>query len=407
MRRTSAGRARGRHLAFAIAGAVLACALGARGLHAARELDARQPFPAYPTRAQLLDFPYILDEYERRTDADASAGAVTGLVLGSSELYPPADMPEHPVELLSPGRYGVDIMALGRPNCECLWQAIEAGACASRDVPRRIVLIPSLIWFSVARRPAEEWPATFSQGAYDAFMANPRISSDLKGRITARLADYGVDARIASPSLGGVAAGVDGAATEAVQNARRLFARPGSGLPVPGSAAVRSARPSGGGEPDWGILYKAAREADEAACSGNQWGVFDSWVQGGLSGFWSRAAEWDERTGESLSSQELGDFEMALEVCRELGIQTMVLLQPVNGRLYDKTRYGFDERQGYYRMVRDACERAGAEVADFSSHEYDEFFLRDDNHPSHVGSLYYSRALFAFFARGEVSTSPM
>ena len=64
-----------------------------------------------------------------------------------------------------------------------------------------------------------------------------------------------------------------------------------------------------------------------------------------------------------MSSQELDDFEMALEVCRELDIETMVLLQPVNGRLYDRTRYGFDARQRYYRMVRDACGRAGAKVA--------------------------------------------
>lgn len=406
MRRTSAGRAGARHLVFAVAGAALVCALGTLGLRAVGNVDARQPFPAYPTRAQLLDFSYISDEYGRRVAADASSGTVTGLVLGSSELYPPAGMPEHPVELLAPGRYGVDVMALGRPNCECLWQAIEAGACSSRDVPRRIVLIPSLIWFSVARRPAEEWPATFSQGAYDAFMANPRVSSRLKDRVTARLADYGVSARIAGPSLAGAAAGVDGAATEAVQAARRLFARPGSGLPVPGPSGERE-RPEGRREPNWGALQEAAVSADAAACAGNPWGVFDSWARDGLPGFWSRAAEWDERRGESLSSQELDDFEMALEVCRESGIETMVLLQPVNGRLYDRTRYGFDERQRYYQMLRDACERAGAKVADFSSHEYDEFFLRDDNHPSHVGSLYYSRALYEFFARGEVSTSPI
>lgn len=400
MRRTSAERACGGHLAFAIAGAALACALGAHALHVAKDLDDRQPFPAYPTRAQLLDLPFILDEYERRAKDDAAAGGVTGLVLGSSELYPPAGMPEHPVELLAPGRHDVDIMALGRPNCECLWQAVEAGALASRDVPARIVLIPSLIWFSVARRPAQEWPATFSQGAYSAFMDNPRISAALKGRVTKRLAAYNVDAR---------AAGVDAAVTKEVQAARRLFAPAGSGVPVPGIAQGASGAEGGqsatgrAGEPDWAALYAGAIAADTRACSSNSWGVFDAWTQEGLPDFWIRAAERDEREGDDLSSQELDDLEMALEVCRELGIETMVLLQPVNGRLYDRTRYGFDVRQRYYQMVRDASERAGAKVADFSSREYDEHFLRDDNHPSHVGSLYYSRALYAFFARGEVA----
>ncbi len=165
-------------------------------------------------------------------------------------------MPEHPVELLAPGPSDVDVMALGRPNCECLWQAIEAGALASSDAPARIVLIPSLIWFSVARRPAQEWPATFSQGTYDAFMSNPRISAALKDRVTKRLAAYNVDARVAA-SLKDVAAGVDAAATKGVQTARRLFAPAGSGLPVAGVAvkgsdAVEDGRgaTSEAGEPD-------------------------------------------------------------------------------------------------------------------------------------------------------------
>lgn len=393
-----------------LAGAALASALGVWGFGAAKRLDASVPAAAYPTRAQLLDFSYIVDEYGRRAAADARLGVATGLVLGSSELYPPAGMSEHPVELLAPGRSDVDIMALGRPNCECLWQAIEAGALASSDAPARIVLIPSLIWFSVARRPAQEWPATFSQGAYDAFMANPRISAALKDRVTKRLAAYNVDARVAGPSLEGIAAGVDAAVTKGVQTARRLFAPAGSGLPVAGvvvngADALEDGRDatSEAGEPDWSSLHTGALAEDARSCASNPWGVFDTWAQEGLSDFWRRASEWDEHEGDDLSSQELDDFEMALEVCRELDIETMVLLQPVNGRLYDRTRYGFDARQRYYRMVRDACGRAGAKVADFSSHEYDEFFLRDDNHPSHVGSLYYSRALYRFFAYGEVA----
>ena len=303
-----------------LAGAALASALGVWGFGAAKGLDASAPAAAYPTRAQLLDFSYIVDEYGRRAAADARLGAATGLVLGSSELYPPAGMPEHPVELLVPGHSDVDVMALGRPNCECLWQAIEAGALASSDAPARIVLIPSLIWFSVARRPAQEWPATFSQGAYDAFMSNPRISAALKDRVTKRLAAYNVDARVAGPSLEGVAAGVDAAVTKGVQTARRLFAPAGSGLPVAGVAvkgsdAVEDGRgaTSEAGEPDWSSLYAGALAEDARSCASNPWGVFDTWAQEGLSDFWRRASEWDEHEDDDLSPQELDDFEMALE----------------------------------------------------------------------------------------------
>lgn len=406
MRRTRLARACCRRIAFLAAGAAVVCGASAAAFRAAGERARSEPYAPYPTRQQLLDFSYVLDEYQERSADDGRSGAVTGLVLGSSELYPPAWMPEHPVELLAPGRCGVDVMALGRPNCECLWQAIEAGALASRGAPRRIVLIPSLIWFSVARRPAEEWPATFSQGAYDAFMANPGISTALKDCVTRRLGDYGVDARAAGPGPDGIAAAVDASAARAAQTARRLFAPEGSGMPAPPSCGSPAA-PGRADEPDWSALYRSAAASDASACAGSPWGAFESWGHGGLADFRQRASEWAERPGDDLSEQELDDFEMALEVCRQLGIETMVLLQPVNGRLYDQTRYSREVRQRYYRMLRDACDRAGAKVADFSSHEYDECFLRDDNHPSHVGSLYYSRALYSFFARGEVRDDPL
>ena len=71
-------------------------------------------------------------------------------------------------------------------------------------------------------------------------MSNPRISAALKARVTKRLAAYNVDARVAGPSLEGVAAGVDAAVTKGVQTARRLFAPAGSGLPVAGVAVKGS-----------------------------------------------------------------------------------------------------------------------------------------------------------------------
>ena len=58
MRRTSEARTSARRLAFMLAGAALASALGVWGFGAARDLDASAPAAAYPTRAQLLDFSY-------------------------------------------------------------------------------------------------------------------------------------------------------------------------------------------------------------------------------------------------------------------------------------------------------------------------------------------------------------
>ena len=45
---------------------------------------------------------------------------------------------------------------------------------------------------------------------------------------------------------------------------------------------------------------------------------------------------------------------------------------------------------------------AGADVADFSTHDYDALFNRDEAHPSPLGSAYYSRCIYRWFTEGVV-----
>lgn len=108
-----------------------------------------------------------------------------------------------------------------------------------------------------------------------------------------------------------------------------------------------------------------------------------------------------------MSAEELEDFKLVLSVCREEGVEACVLIQPVNGFVYDETVYGREVRQRFYQMIRDACDEAGVAYADLSSHEYDDLFFRDDNHPSSVGALYYSRAIWTFLAQGAPETAPL
>ena len=56
--------------------------------------------------------------------------------------------------------------------------------------------------------------------------------------------------------------------------------------------------------------------------------------------------------------------------------------------------------------VQRACEQAGVPVADFSSHEYDTYFLREYSHPSDLGGAYYSKAIYTYLTTGVADTSP-
>lgn len=126
---------------------------------------------------------------------------------------------------------------------------------------------------------------------------------------------------------------------------------------------------------------------------------FKTWLEGANK-------SWKVRGDEYFSSQEFEDFKMVLDVCRETGVEPLIVIQPVKGAAYDQTVYTCEVRQQYYRMVRDAAADAGFQVADFSGHEYDRYFLRDYSHPSELGSAYYSKAIYTFLKTGYADTSP-
>lgn len=394
--------------ALAVAAALVAGGAGASLAGLSAEVE-REPVLGYPSLSEVVDFGLLERSYACRR----ASGSNPALVFGSSELDPAHSGPDHPASLLAGGAHGVDVMVVGRSFCEDLWQAIEVGAFAGRARVERVVLIPSMQWFMCYRKPAQDFQAAFSEDAYGAFMENGRISDDLKARVTRRMADYGVDRREPDSPLEGLAGRIDRAAAS-IAASLRLSAEwdPGSASPVYGPDAPAPAgdpevpATPGGAAPCWDEVFSRADARARERAAGNDLGIDDAWSGAKLTRWLAGAQRWRVRDGEYFSREELGDFELLLEVCREAGVEPLVLVQPVKGALYDQTVYTREVRAEYYDMVRGACERAGVAVADFSGHEYDTYFLREYSHPSDLGGAYYSKAIYRWFTEGVVDTSP-
>ncbi len=371
----------------------------------------RAPYAAYPSAQQVASFSFMTKQY----DARVRRGENPQLVFGSSELNPGPAGPAHPANLLAGGRYDISTMVVGRAGCTDLWQAIEIGAFASHlKGPKRIVLFPSIQWFMSYRRPDQDFPPVFSQGAYEAFMHNDRISEGLKRRVTARMASYGVDRTGGSLPLAQVANEVDDTLRSFVSDLRLAndYAAaaneddPLAELHADDIAGDRADAGSGP-TPDWNSLFTSAARTARKQAQGNEFGFNDTWYRKKYRKWVDGAnRNWKVEDGAYFSQQEFEDFEMALEACREAGVEPLVVLQPVKGEAYDQTVYTKEVRARYYDMMRAACKKAGVQVADFSSHEYDTYFLRDYSHPSDLGSAYYSKAIYTFFETGRADTSP-
>lgn len=395
----------------AVSLAVLAGGMSLTGLYRSVDLD---PVIGYPSLEEVANFDVMARSYDRRREQ----GDNPRLVFGSSELNPGPAGPAHPASLLEGGEYGIDVMVTGRAFCEDLWQAIEVGAFAGRmdgdEASRRVVLIPSMQWFMCYRAAKRDFTASFSQGAYDAFMANPDLSDSIKDEVTRRMAIYGVDRSAGSSPTMDAASLLDRASDQLLATLR-LSTKPVAAVSKPdgtdqegaASSPERSlSSASSAAVPDWDAIFlEADRTAREKAGS-NAMGVNDAWYAKNLDDWLAGTKGWKVEDERYFSTQEFEDFKLLLRVCHEAGVLPMVLIQPVKGELYDQTVYDAQARQRYYQMVRGACEEAGVPVADFSNHEYDTYFLREYSHPSDLGGAYYSKAIYTYLTTGVVDTSP-
>jgi D-alanine transfer protein len=96
-------------------------------------------------------------------------------------------------------------------------------------------------------------------------------------------------------------------------------------------------------------------------------------------------------------SSEYTDLKLLFDICKDEGIKPLIISVPVNGWWYDYCGFSKEDRQFYYKRVRDMAKSYGFEFADFSNHEYDKYFLKDDQHIGYKGWVDVNESLVKYY----------
>ena len=96
-------------------------------------------------------------------------------------------------------------------------------------------------------------------------------------------------------------------------------------------------------------------------------------------------------------SIEYGDFQLVLDILKQSGAKPLFISVPVNGPYYDYTGFPKEGRIAYYTRIKQQIEAEGFPVADFSSHEYDPYFMKDTIHIGWKGWVYTDQAIKQFY----------
>lgn len=326
-------------------------------------------------------------------------------VFGSSELSAADDVAYPPV-LFKNGNADFNMVLMGRGYMQSLHHAVTLGGIADVIPGKKVVLILSPQWFTASHLSSESYAGRFSERMFSKFLRNPRISYDIKEKVINRMktlltADPGQLARLETyekvylkRSLNPIAQ-IEIRAYDSFMDYRQIYLleKEMESLKKEKNGVTVTAD-----QIDFDALMEKAEKAGEKACTNNNLYIYDEYYDK-----YVRDGEKDEKGSSSensyLSSPEYEDLRIFLDVCRETDITPLIVSIPVNGRWYDWTGFPKEDREGYYKNIREICQEYQVELADFSDKEYEPYFLKDIMHLGWKGWVYLDEAVYEFYKK--------
>ena len=346
---------------------------------------------------QKKDYGYIYSgaKSESLDFVDAASAENTVLLFGSSELSTPSSViPQVPAEVFGMNDYGLDLMYIGEAYDQSLWQAIAAGAYGSQVKNKKVILIVSPTWFEDDGLDNETFKLRFSYELYRAFCENSAISESSKAYVEKRLAEQGIDPMTIAAGTKSTALDVLNdqilSAIADLQIRKDLIDVRERAFDRVFAEAASQVTPL-----DFDALYEAALADAQAACTTNDWGMDDAFYQGSIEGKLDRLKR--TQTDESFQNQtEYQDFSFFLKVCKEAGLEPLVIISPVHGEFYDWVGTSQTDRQRCYDRIKEICAAHNVACEDYSDKEYETYFLHDIVHFGWTGWVAVEEAIYNY-----------
>lgn len=371
------------------------------GIHtkANRELDFDNP-----------DFGYWTDDrkFQSPTAIRANMNEDSLLVLASSELEHGKDTPYHPQNIFKGNSF--QPMLVGAGYYQSLSHAITLAAVAPEMKKKKVVLMVSPQWFRKKGVNPKAFASRFSESSFLEMIKNNSISSETKKYITNRTIKLlSADAAMQKRVMDYQRLYIDKELNPVLQTKYKLYqmflhdkekqnivtAALSAGIENNKSCSLKAS------EPDWTAYSQQAEEDAKNATSSNVFQISDRYYN------FKIKPHLEKRRGSSCKSSysvspEYDDLKGFLMVCRDLNIEPMLILLPVNGKWYDYTDFKKERRNKFYKNVTELIVGfPNARMTDLSTEEYTDYIMEDTIHIGWKGWVDVDKIIYQFGAKDE------
>lgn len=346
---------------------------------------------------------------------------------GSSEMSMIYDY--HPAKVFTP-ETGVTPFLIGKGGTQTLIHVLNLAAIGENIQGKKLAIFLTPQWYGAGGIAQSTFEGNFSALQAYEVLRNPKLSSKLKQEVAHRLLQfpkayqdfpylqkvlalqeksgwnkqlvrmfYAFPAQVEYASL----AFQDAEKTE--RNVKKLpqqtvakYSRYSSNLQIAssqakggrGSSVVSTVRPK------WDKLQVEAITQGKEATGNNPFGMDNTFYTTNILPKLQERKDSDKNAKYS-SSPEYEDLKLLMRVLKEEGAKPLFVILPMNGRWADYTGISGAEREVCYKRLAEMIRTEGFALADFSSHENEDYYLRDPWHLAWKGWLDVDEVLDQFY----------
>ena len=322
----------------------------------------------------------------------------TLVLLGSSELTTTINEEYHPKKIFNYDDF--NIMQIGVGNSQNIIHAATIGSIGNDIRNNEIVMIQSIQWFDNKNGILKDafLSRISSEHVYNT-MANDKISKETKEKFINRVIELSSTNKVLNKKyrsykkyfvqeqgnfITGEFLKLDNYFYK-LKNKYEFFKNKGrENYPLSGKKTP---------DYDWKELDEKVTEQAKERTNNNDYQIDNTYYDKYIKTKYDQLKNSSKNTKYD-ESKEYDDLDILLSIVKDLNLNMKFAILPANGKWSDYTGIDSEKRQVAYNNLKEIAKKNNIEVMDYSSKEYEEYYMYDAMHLGWRGWIDFERDLY-------------
>ena len=352
----------------------------------------------YKVNDNSVRYSTSFEKYKSRDIIVENMTPRTLLLLGSSELTTTINENYHPKRIFNYEDF--NIMQVGVGNSQNIIHAATIGSIGNDVRNNEIVMIQSIQWFDNKNGILKDafLSRISSEHVYNT-MRNEKISYQTKEKFINRVIELSASNKELNKKyksykryfLKDKGNGV----TEEFLKLDNYFYVLKNKLNFYKNKGKENYLVSGENTPNynWGELEKQVTEEAKERTNNNDYQIDNSYYDKYIRAKYDQLKNISKNTKYD-DSKEYEDLDILLSIVKDLDLNIKFAILPAHGKWSDYTGIGSEKRQVAYNKLKEIAKKNNIEVMDYSSKEYEDYYMYDAMHVGWRGWIDFERDLY-------------